>query len=213
MFEPDIAGVDHKQLWDLAKARAYLDGLLVGADTIYLPMRQWHDLPKAAQRLRVMPGQILRMIEIRQITRIGRHQSRDGYGAILVDITEVELCLQRPKAKARSIETFAKSVGLKPSPANTIVRNVFIPSTHGQNRMTHADQRYLTAEDIAQYHRTLTTLRNLALLLGQSWESLTVRLKEANVVEFSPDGRDLGAVFAWSDLEHSLLCRWPRYVH
>ncbi|MBC7477631.1 MAG: hypothetical protein H7317_06000 [Pseudorhodobacter sp.] len=90
------------------------------------------------------------------------------------------------------------------------VRNGFIPSTIGRNPKTHAEQRFLTAEDIAQYHKTFTTLRNLALLLGQSWQSLTVRLKDANVAEFSPDGRDFGAVFAWRDLEQTLLCRWPR---
>ncbi len=213
IFEPDIAGEDHKPLWDLAKARAYLDGLLVGAEAIYVPMHQWHDLPKASQRLRIMPGQILRMIETRQITRIGRHLSRDGYAAILIDLAEVERCLQRPRAKGMSIETFAKSVGLKPSPANTMVRNGFIPSTIGQNPKTHADQRYLTAEDIAEYHKTFTTLRNLALLLGQSWQSLTFRLKDANIAEFSPDGRDFGAVFAWRDIELTLLCRWPRQQH
>ena len=66
----------------------------------------------------------------------------------------------------------------------------------GQNPKTHAEQRYLAAEDIAQYHKTFTTLRNLALLLGQSCQSLTVRLKEASIAEFSPDGKDFGAVFA-----------------
>lgn len=99
--------------------------------------------------MRVMPGQIQRMTETRQIILIRRHQSRDGYAAILIDLAEVERCLQRPKAKGMRIETFAKSVGLKPSPANTMVRNGFIPSTIGRNPKTHAEQRYLTAEDIA----------------------------------------------------------------
>lgn len=207
---PDLDGSDHKSLWDLGAARKFITDLLTGAEPIYLPMHDWCDIPKAAQRLRISPGTIVGLILDRKLARVGRYVGKEGYTSILVDLADVERHLQRPEAKGLSIELFAKTNGLKPAAAGYLVREGHIASTVGTNPKTKETQRFLSPSDIEAFNRGFVPLRALATRMGLSWQQLRQDLLAARIMPFAPDGHDLGAIYQWSEIEDWLWCRWPR---
>lgn len=194
-FPPAVDGGDHKPLWDVRAARKFFEGLLTGAEPIYVPMHAWGDIPKTAQRLKISPGTILTLLEQRRIQRVGKHMTRDGYASILITHDEVERLLERPDAPGISIEVFARQCGLKPSAATRLVRNGHVPSTEGRHPKTGALQRFLAPDDIASFHARFATLRGLAVELGTPWQALRLELEDAGVLPFSPDGNDYGAIY------------------
>jgi hypothetical protein len=212
-FAPSVEGPNHKPLWDIQAGRAFIAALLSGAFPIYVPMHDWCDIPTAAQRLRIRPGMIVKMIESRRLQRVGKHLGRDGYQAILVDRAEIERLLDRPAAKGFSVELFAKTVGLRPKAAMQLVRGRHIPTTTGVNPKTNAQQTFLSSSDVAAFHLHFVTLRRLAALMQVSWQTLRVRFVEADVVAFTPDGEDVGALFEWSAVESNFFCRFPHPKH
>jgi hypothetical protein len=207
---PDLDGSDHKPLWDLGAARKFITDLLTGAEPIYLPMHDWCDIPKAAQRLRISPGTIVALILERKLARVGRYVGKEGYTSILVNLAEVERHLQRPEAKGLTIELFAKTVGLKPAAASYLVKNAHVASTIGTNPKTKETQRYLSSGNIDAFNREFVPLRALASMMGVSWQQLRQNLLAVHAAPFVPDGRDLGAIYEWSEIENKLWCRWPR---
>lgn len=194
-FAPKLEGADHKPLWDLREARNFLDGLLQGAEPVYVPMHNWAYLANAAVRLRVSPGTIIRLIEEGRLHRVGKHVSRDGFPAILVTIDEVERLLDRPTAPGISIQVFAKQCGLKEVYLGRLMRMGHTPSTEGRNPKTGAKQRFLSTEDIEAFYARFITLRDLAVEHGMNWQALRHELAQRGIDPFSPDGEDYGAVF------------------
>lgn len=199
-FEPHLAGSGHKPLWDVRAARRFVEDILTGAEQIYVPMHNWGDLAKTAQRLRISPGQILRMIERRQLRRIGKHMTRDGYASILVTLDEVERQLERPNTPGITIEVFARQCGLKPASANRLVRLGHTPSTSGRNPKTKVEQAFLSSADIEAFHARFVTLRGLAVERGSTWQALRHELSAAGISPFSPDGSDYGAIYERSEV-------------
>jgi hypothetical protein len=194
-FEPRLDGSDHKPLWDVRAARRFIDSLLSGAEPIYVPMHNWADLAKAAQRLKTSPAQIIRLIEQGKIRRIGKHMTRDGYAAILVTIDEVERLLDRPDAPGISIEVFARQCGLKDLCARRLFRNNHLPYTEGRHPKTGMEQRFLSPQDIEAFHVRFVTLRRLAVERGSTWQALRHELSAKGITPFSPDGEDYGAIY------------------
>lgn len=194
-LEPAVDGGDHKPLWDLRAARRFVERLLTGAEPIYVPMHQWADLANAAQRLKIRPGEIVRLIETGKVRRIGRHMTRDGYASVLVTLDEIERLLARPEAPGISIEVFARQAGLKPTAAARLVRTGHVPSTEGRNPKTRGPQRFLSPADIAAFHERFVTLRGLAVELGLNWQALRRDLAQRDIAPFSPDGADYGAIY------------------
>lgn len=199
-FEPELHGHDHKPLWNVRSGRRFVDSLLTGAEPIYVPMHNWADIPKAAQRLKISPGQIVGLIEKDRLRRVGKHMGRDGYAAILVTTDEVERLLERPDAPGISIEVFARQCGLKPANARRLVRLGHTPSTEGRNPKTGLHQQFLAPGDIAAFHARFVTLRGLAIERGSAWQALRHELAERGILPFSPDGLDYGTVYERVDL-------------
>lgn len=199
-FEPEVEGHDHKPLWDVRRGRKFIDTLLIGAEPICVAMHKRSDIANAAQRLRVRPGHILRLIEQGHIRRIGKHTSRDGYAAILVTIDEMERQLERIEAPGISIEVFARQCGLKPTCAKRLIRCGHTPSTTGRTPKTKAEQALLSASDINAFHARFVILRGLAVERGTAWQALRHTLAEHGIAPFSPDGADYGAICERTDL-------------
>lgn len=115
---------------------------------------------------------------------------REGYGAILVTHDEIEHLLERPEAPGISVEVFARQCNLKPAAAMRLVREGHVPSTAGLHPKTGARQRFLAPANLAAFHERFVALRGLAVELGTSWQALRLRLANAGVCPFSPDGQD-----------------------
>ncbi len=209
-FPPNLAAAGHKPLWDLGQARSFINDLLRGAETVLSPGKNWVDLAKASQRLKIRPGQVIKLIAEGRLTRIGKLESENDYASILVYFEELENTLNRPNAPGMTIEAFARSVGLKPLQAGRLIRKGHTSATLAPNPKTRAQQPYMQQQDIAAFKDNFITLRELAILRGQSWQSLRAALKKQEVAPFSPDGLDYGPVFQWTVLEASGFALRPR---
>ncbi|WCE66266.1 TniQ family protein [Sulfitobacter faviae] len=208
-FTPTLGAAGHKPLWDLRQARAFINDLLRGAETIVSPGRHWVDLAKASQRLKIRPGQVIDLISDGRLNRIGKLEGETGYASILVFFEELKNVLNRPNAPGMTIDAFARSVGLKPRQAGRLIRKGHTSATMARNPKTHARQYYMQEQDIAAFKGNFVTLRELAILRGQSWQSLRAALKKDQVSQFSPDGLDYGPVFQWSVLEACGIANRP----
>lgn len=209
-FPPVLDGADHKPLWDIQAGRSFLDSLLNGATPIYVQRQGWTDIPAAAQRLKLRPGEIIKMIEDKRLNRVGKHLGKDGYPSILVDFPEVEAQLEQPDAKLLTIYMFAQTAGIRPKVAMTLIRVGCVPTTWSINPKTKARQQYLSPDDIAAFESRFVTLRLLGQIFDLSWQALRNQLSDANVAPFEADGQELGALFEWSAIEAHFCCQWPR---
>ena len=207
---PTLSSTDHKPLWDIAQARSFLSGLLRGAETVQQARVQWVDLAKASQRLKIRPGQIIALISEGRLTRIGKFASLQDYASILVHFEELENVLNLPDAPGMTIEAFARSIGLKPPQAGRLIKKGHTPATMARNPKTRAQQYYMQEQDIAAFKERFVSLRELALLQGQNWQSLSGALRANNVSPFSPDGFDYGPLYEWAVLEEGGIAHRPQ---
>lgn len=175
-----------------------------------IPRQQWVDLAKASQRLKIRPGQIIQLITEGRLTRIGKLHNQNDYASILVHFDELKSLLKLPDAPGMTMEAFARSVGLKPPQAGRLIKNGHTPATMAQNPKTRAQQYYMQEKDIVAFKGNFVTLRELAILRGQSWQSLHATLREYDVATFSPDGLDYGLLYKWVILEENDIAHRPR---
>ncbi|SFD77726.1 TniQ family protein [Roseivivax sediminis] len=208
-LQPKLDPDDAKPLWSLKEGTRFIDDLLKGARPIHVAMHGWSSIPQVCKSLWIRPGEVVRLIQAGELKRIGSYSQANGYGSILVDRDEVERHISRDEAPGMTIEAFAKAVGLKPPEARRLILDEQMPSTIAQNPKRKARQRYISAQDHAAFDYRFITLRGLALVLGDTWQSTLSRLGAAEVRRFTGDGRDYGPVFLWEDLEEKLICRWP----
>ncbi|MGO4910677.1 TniQ family protein [Pseudorhodobacter sp. W20_MBD10_FR17] len=209
-FLPSLSAADHKPLWDIAQARSFINGLLRGAETVHQARVQWVDLAKASQRLKIRPGQIIELITQGRLTRIGKMESLQDYASILIRFEELENVLDLPEAPGMTIEAFARSVSLKPPQAGRLIKKGHSPATMARNPKTRAQQYYMQAHDIVAFNQRFVTLRDLAILKGQNWQSLSAALRANEIAPFSPDGFDYGPLYEWTVLEESGLAHRPQ---
>jgi len=76
-------------LWNPIEGQALLEHLLLGAETIYVPMHGWSDIPAAARALNCSLAEIIAMIRDGRLPRLGRYVQRQGFASILVDLASV----------------------------------------------------------------------------------------------------------------------------
>lgn len=208
-LQPMLGGSRHRPVWDLREARTFVDCLLRRAEPVTLSKDGWSDIATAAQRLKTRPGVIVRIIAEGRLQRLGRYTGREGYPAVLVQRDEVAAFLDRPEAAGISIEVFAKTVGIRRVKAMRLVNGGHVPSTAGLNVKTRATQRLLAPANVTAFHDRFVTIRTLAAMLDQTWQSLRPRLAEAGIAPFSPDGHDYGSLYEWSVVEKILISRLP----
>ena len=64
-----------------------------------------------------------------------------------------------------------------------------------RNPKTGMEIIFVTAADIAAFHRRFVTMRTLSAETGRAIPELRADLKRAGVTAFSPDGQDFGRLF------------------
>ncbi|WP_349540478.1 TniQ family protein [Sagittula sp. NFXS13] len=205
ILTPALPNAKSKNVWDPRDGRAFLDGLLSGAEIIQQAQHGWETISKAAQRLKIRPAAIIHAIRRGRIQRVARNVQFHGYGSVHVYHEEVAQVLGADEPAALSLELFAKSVGLaQPVFLNRLVRDSHVPSTEMRNPRTKAMQRYITGKDAAVFHARFVTLRTLAKARGVAWQKLAAKLRDAGVLPFSPEGVDYGYLYLRSEVERIL---------
>ncbi len=185
-----------KAIWNPAEGQALLESLLKNTVQIQQARHPWVHLAKSAQRLKIEPGLIIKAIQDGRITQIGNLASSDGYASIHVNHVDVVRVLSGPLPEAKSIEAFAKAVGInQPSRMRRLILNRHTPSTVMENPTTKAKQHYLTEDDTAAFHSKFMTPRTIAQAYQRSWQSTGAELKAKGVMPFSPNGEIYGSLY------------------
>ncbi len=202
VLAPRLEGAEVKAVWHPDQGRDFLDSILAGAQPLRQAQHGWEHISASAQRLKVGPGAIIAAIRDGRITRIGNRMEREGYAAVHVYHDEVAAALRPDPVDAKSIEVFAKSVGIgQPSILKRLVDDGHVRTTRMRNPVTRAQQAYFTPGDEAAFHARFLTPRTLSKTFGQSWQKLTSQLRAASVEPFGGRARPYGNVYLRSEVE------------
>ncbi|OHC54759.1 MAG: hypothetical protein A3D16_09485 [Rhodobacterales bacterium RIFCSPHIGHO2_02_FULL_62_130] len=111
-----------------------------------------------------------------------------------------------PDAEALvTASVFGMSVGIKDKGRfRALIDAGHTPATSLRNPKTGMANIFVTAADIAAFHRRFVTMRTLSAETGRAIPGLRVQLKRAGVAVFSPDGQDFGHLYLRAEVEAAL---------
>ena len=202
---PDLQAQDVKAVWNPAQGQRFLADILAGAQQLRQAQHGWEQLSKAAQRLKVGPGEIITAIRDGRIARVGNHMEWEGYAAVHVYHDDVVAALRPDPIGAKSIESFAKTVGFgQQSNLKRMIDDGLVQTTSLKNPVTKADQSYFTEEDEAAFRDRYTTPRLLGQIHGEPWQKLVRQLRDAGVEPIGGTNRPYGTVYLRSEAERIL---------
>ncbi len=158
------------------QGQALLDDLLRGAETVYVPMHHWADIPTAAWQLNCRLVEIIEMIRDGRLPRIGRHVQRHGFASILVDLAS-----RADRENLISAELFAVSQGIPKSEMLSFLHRQTVTSRLAAPPRSGGERRVLTSDDVAGFHRDFISYRKLALAAGLNWAQLDAFLDENTI--------------------------------
>ncbi len=205
ILEPRLQDANTKHVWDPRDGSAFVEKLLMGAQTIQQAQHGWETIGKAAQRLKLRPAEIVRAIQDGRIQRVARNVQFEGYASVHVYQDEIAQMLAQDAPSAMSLEFFAKTVGLgNPVYLTRLARHGHVSTTESINPRTRALQRFIGTQDAAAFHNKFTTLRLLSRSKGETWQLLSRKLRDAGVTTFSEDGIDFGPVYLKAEVEAAL---------
>ena len=137
----------------------------------------------------IRPAEIIKAIRHGRITRVGNRMEWEGYAAVHVYHDEVAAVLRKVPSGAKSIEAFAKSVGIgEPSKLMRMIKEGLVQTTNLKNPVTKADQTHLTADDEAAFRARFVTPKLMTEIYGASCQRLLRQLRHAGIEPLG--GRD-----------------------
>lgn len=192
---PSVDGKGHRPLWDLAEAKAFLDQLSLGAVPVSEAAPEWEEIGKAALRLRIPPGDIIRMRLSGQLASLGQRSGKPGYQGLLVKPAEVKAKMAVLADDVLNIEDFAKKVGLRWPAARRLITMGLIPSTLRRNPASGLMQPYLSPADLTAFKTRYVTLITLGEELGMPWQKVVGWFRKADIPKVTAEGQDFGQLY------------------
>lgn len=154
-------------IWNPVQGQALLDRLLLGAETIYVPMHGWVDISAAARALNRSPAEIIAMIHGGRLPRLGRYVQREGFASILVDLASVA-----DGENAISVGIFAISQGIPKGEMLNFLKRELMPLHGAPPPKGGREQRALSPKKVADFHRDFISYRKLGIAAGLTWTEL-----------------------------------------
>ncbi|MTH60905.1 TniQ family protein [Paracoccus litorisediminis] len=204
-LEPSVSGNGHRPLWDLAAAETFLGKLSAGAVPVEANAPDWEEIGALALRLRIPPGDIIRMRFEGRLASIGARRGVPGYRGIVVRPSEVEAKLARSIEDHLNIEDLSKRIGLRWPQARRLVMAGLTPSTILRNPASGAMQHYISLEDLTAFRSRFVTLLTLAEEMGVHWQKLSGPVRKLGIPRFQHDGKEFGQLYARSDIPSDWL--------
>lgn len=200
LLVPDLQAQDVKSVWKPAQGQRFLADILTGAQQLRQAQHGWEHLSKAAQRLKVGPGEIIAAIRDGRIARVGNHMEWEGYAAVHVYHDDVVAALRPDPIGAKNIESFARTVGIRhPSNLKRMIDDGLVQTTVLENPVTKAHQKYFAEEDEAAFRDRYATPKLLAQIHGAPWQKLVRQLGDAGVEPIGGTNRPYGTVYLRSE--------------
>ncbi|SEC01860.1 hypothetical protein SAMN05519105_1779 [Rhodobacter sp. 24-YEA-8] len=180
--------------WDVWAAQDLIDGLLNGAEPISFVLHDWCSLAEASDRLQMTFPEIIDDIRSGRIARVGKYLQRSGFASILINLGHFE-----QEGGAISIETFAFSLGLRPSELIAFVRRNDLSSQQLRGKRGNAQVR-MSAADRQAFHDRFVSFRALGIAAGLGWQALQAWLDAS---EIGPVGRS-ARIYSRTEVSHLL---------
>ena len=169
-----VVAVDSGRFDPLA-AQALVDGLLIGAEPVYVAMHDWCSLTEAAKRLRLTLPQLIGDIQRGRFLRIGKYVPKTGFASVLINLGHLG-----QEDGAISMEAFAAGLGLRTSELSTFYRRSELPRRKVRGPRGGAQTR-LTAADRQLFLERYISFRSLGVRAGLAWDVLTARLEDEGI--------------------------------
>lgn len=194
-----------KSVWDPRSGTAFIGQILRDSVQLNQIQNRWEHISKAAQRLKIRPGKIIRAIQNGQLLQVGKLGHRNGYAAIYVNFVEASQLFGSDTPPGHSIELFAKTVGASsPAGLRRFILDGHSPATRAINPRTRAEQFYITTADEDAFHKKYFTPRTMAKAYRRSWQSLRAELDRHDLAPIKVVDREYGRIFLRSRIEKHL---------
>jgi hypothetical protein len=198
--------------WSLPQAKDLLAGLMAKARQISPTDLGWEPLLTASRRCRQPMSAMIDAVRAGEFT-IGA--VGDGFSDLRLRTSDVDR-LARPSdvPDAETLITasvFGMSVGIKDKGRfRAPIDAGHTSATTLRNPKTGIENIFVTAADIAAFHRRFVTMRTLSAETGRAIPELRADLNRAGVAVFSPNGLDFGRLFLREEVVAALGPVKPR---
>lgn len=205
VLSPALNDQSMKAVWNPADGQAFLDSLLRGAIQLRQAQHGWEHISKSAQRLKIRPGEIVAAIRNGEIRHVGNRMGWEGYKSIHVYHDDVVAALRPTLLEAKSIEIFAKAVGMhQPSKLKLMIGDGHVQTSILTNPITKKRQIYFTPDDEDVFHSRFLTPKTLALEFGETSRMIIRKLRQANIEPVSAHDLRYGSVYSREEVENVL---------
>lgn len=170
----------------------------------------WEGLQFAKQRTGLPVGMMLDAIRSGRML-IGRDPDQPGYRSFMVLKAEVDsMAGERPHIRRRDeaeaagqpASVFANSVGMKRGGWYPALHDTgHAPAFWSRHPVTRRAVLYVSADDIAEFHRRFLTPMMMQREFGLHRQTCTARVRAAGIKPFSPDGADFGPLYLRQEAE------------
>jgi hypothetical protein len=206
LLTPRVQNEAVRLRWSLTQAKELLAGLMANARQISSSDPGWELLLTASRRCRQPISALLDAVRNGKLA-IGAVGG--GFSDLRLRTAEVDR-LARPSdvPDAETLITataFGISVGIKDKGRfGALIDAGQAPATKLRNPKTGIANIFVTAADIAAFHRRFVTMRTLSAETERAIPELRANLKRAGVAVFSPEGKDFGRFFLREEVEAAL---------
>ena len=169
--------------YDPLAAQDLVDGLLVGAEPVYVAMHDWCSLTEAAKHLKLTLTQLIADIQQGKFLRIGKYLPKSGFASVLVNLGHLG-----QEDEAISMEAFAAGLGLRTSELATFYRRNELPHRKVRGPRGGAQSR-LSAADRQVFLERYISFRSLGVRAGLAWDVLTARLEDEGIAPVGGSAR------------------------
>ena len=129
----------------------------------------------------------------------------EGYKSIHVYHDDVAAALRPILSEAKSIEVFAKSVGIhQPSKLKLMIGDGHVQTSVLTNPITKKRQIYFTPDDEDTFHSLFLTPKTLALEFGETSRMIIRKLRQADIEPVSAHDLRYGNVYSREEVENVL---------
>jgi len=178
-----VLAAERSDRYDSLAAQDLVDGLLVGAEPVYVAMHDWCSLTEATKRLKLTLPQLIADIQQGKFLRIGKYLPKSGFASVLVNLGHLG-----QDDEAISMEAFAAGLGLRTSELATFYRRSELPHRKVRGPRGGAQSR-LSAADRRVFLERYISFRSLGVGAGVGWDELTVRLEDEGIAPVGGSAR------------------------
>ncbi|MCZ4354231.1 TniQ family protein [Roseovarius aestuarii] len=197
-----------KNPWRISDGIALVGELSDGALAVGHDESEWETLLRTCRRKDVGLDELIAGIRNKRLT-VGQRSDVAGFHGIVVLKSDVDLIARSPSVDRDAVlvelpgvaaAEFGRSIGLRHGGVlQAMIEAGYVSACPIINPRTSRRQYRMMTEDTAAFHSRFVTLTTLSAETGQHRNTLRRLIASRNIMPFSPEGQDFGAVYLRED--------------